>query len=91
MQRDVKKLKEAQYRRVLMKFFAFFSALCLMPYCFFLVSYGYRNFLGLGHFWLLGALILMILAIWVSHPIYRLENPFLYSLDKRKKKEPKHE
>lgn len=88
MQRDKGKLKEAHYRRLLMKFLALLSVLSLAPYSFYLVSDGFRNFLELGHLWLVIALVLFALSMFIGKPIYKLENPFLHSRDC---KEPRHD
>lgn len=87
MQKDKRKLTEAHYRRLLMKFLALLSVLSLAPYSFYLVSDGFRNFLEFGHLWLVIALILFGLSMFIGKPIYRLENPFLHS---RNRKETHH-
>lgn len=86
-QRDQSKLKEAQYRRSGMKVLLLASAMSLVPYAVYLISGGYRDILGLGHWSLAIALLLLSLAVLVGKPIYRLEYPFQHSLDKKRSKE----
>jgi len=80
MQRDPKKLKEAQYRRLAGKALLYLLALPFADYAFSLASGGHRDVYGAGH-WNLGiALALFACAIIIMKPVFRLDEPFQYQL-----------
>jgi len=79
MQRNKQKLREANKRRLVGKFTLFIAVMTLIPYVFFLVSDGHRDFLNLGHHSLAIFVSLITVAAIIMKPIYRLEYPFLYS------------
>ena len=85
MQRDTKKLAEAHYRRVLGKALIFLILLPLADYAVFFVSGGSRHIYGAEYWNLLMVLILILFAFIVMKPIYRLEWPYQYQLERHRK------
>jgi hypothetical protein len=85
MQRDPQKLTEAQIRRVIGKICLYLIAFPAVDYLIFLASDGNRDVLGMEHWDLLIALALLLIAVVVMKPIYRLEWPFQYQLEQRRK------
>lgn len=85
MQRDPKKLREAHIRRMVGKTLILTGGVFLIPYAIFLFSGGYRDLWSMGHFGLAISLGLAFCGILVMRPVYRLENPFLHSLDQKRK------
>ncbi|MFT5816264.1 MAG: hypothetical protein ACI9VT_004042 [Psychroserpens sp.] len=84
MQTDKLDLKEAAHRRLLGKAILFIALSHLIPYSFFLVSDGFRNFMEFGHGWLAVSVFCFVVTFYIMKPIYKLENPFLYSLDQKR-------
>ncbi|MGX1201248.1 hypothetical protein [Marinobacter sp. MBR-105] len=85
MQRDPKKLAEASYRRLIGKGLLTLLAVPFTDYALFLASGGYRDLYGAGHWNLAIALTLFVTAVIVMKPVYRLEWPFQYQLEQRRK------
>lgn len=85
MQKDPKKLKEALYRRLIGKGILCLIAIPVFDYAFFLASGGYRDVFGIGHWNLAFAVILLFISAVILRPVYRLEWPFQYQLEQRRK------
>jgi hypothetical protein len=85
MQRNPSNLKEARYRRLVGKGLLCLIALPLFDYAFFLASGGYRDVFGIGHWNLVIAGSLLLIAFAVMKPVFRLEEPFQYQLAQRRK------
>jgi len=85
MQRDPKKLTEASLRRLGAQCLLVLMVFPAMDYALFLVSDGYRDLFGLGHWNLLVLTALLAAVIAVARPIYRLEWPWQYQREQRQK------
>lgn len=85
MQRDPRKLAEARTRRFIGKTLLLLLVFPLADYGQFIASGGYREFIGAGHWNLVIALTLFVTAVVVMKPVYRLEWPFQYQLEQRRK------
>ena len=85
MQRDPRKLKEARYRRLVGKALLYLMLLPLADFALFLASSGHRDLFGIGHWNLAIAGSLLLIALAVMKPVFRLEEPFQYQLAEKRK------